>query len=465
MLLLVVALAAAGLLVPVPAAADTGPTCGWRRATIVGTGGDDRLHGTAGSDVIVGFAGDDRIFGRGGHDFICGNGGEDYVEGGTGHDRIWGGPAGDSLHGGAGNDYIDGGKSHDRLSGGSGADVLHGRTEIDDLDGGTGADRLFGGGGVDRIQPGRGRDHVNGGPGCARPWRPWAGCDKLDLSGLPHGARVDLVRGELITPDGRGTVAEVEDVIGTPYRDVLKGDEGRNFLDQGWGVRGPEDPQDLLVGRGGDDYLDGYELLGGAGNDTMYGTWYGQRSVGHAGNDFFYIPTVTKGPRTATGGQGSDRFVVADYCRPGWCPADEIRIAGGEGRDRFLVGVADDDDWGQHDEPIRIDLRAGLISSSSGMRVHVRDFEEVVGSENDDTIVGTDGPEYLMGGTGDDTIQGWGGNDRLAGGTRGFDNGTDTIRGGRGSNDVCYTSSPPHAVGPPDDFAGCETYRGVPVAR
>ncbi len=45
--------------------------CLGRDATIVGTSGDDRLHGTPHADVIVGMGGDDRIDGAGGNDRIC----------------------------------------------------------------------------------------------------------------------------------------------------------------------------------------------------------------------------------------------------------------------------------------------------------------------------------------------------------------------------------------------------------
>jgi Ca2+-binding RTX toxin-like protein len=78
---------------PVHAAAATDgrpstPECHGHRATIVGTGGEDRLVGTSGPDVIVGLRGDDKIHGRGGDDWICGGAGSDDPDGGGGTDRI-----------------------------------------------------------------------------------------------------------------------------------------------------------------------------------------------------------------------------------------------------------------------------------------------------------------------------------------------------------------------------------------
>lgn len=60
-----------GVLLPATPA-SAAPTCFGKRATIVGTPGDDRLVGTGGRDVIVGRGGDDVILGRGGRDRICG---------------------------------------------------------------------------------------------------------------------------------------------------------------------------------------------------------------------------------------------------------------------------------------------------------------------------------------------------------------------------------------------------------
>jgi hypothetical protein len=62
--------------------------CLGRRATIIGTRGQDVLVGTRRRDVIVGLGGSDKIRGRGGNDLICGGGGKDSVVGGLGRDRV-----------------------------------------------------------------------------------------------------------------------------------------------------------------------------------------------------------------------------------------------------------------------------------------------------------------------------------------------------------------------------------------
>lgn len=91
-------------------------SCGGRRATIVGTVGDDTLDGSAGGQVIVGREGDDLITG-GGSDVICG---------GDGDDTLISGGGGSKLFGGTGDDRLVGGSPRDWLIGGDGVNVCQG---------------------------------------------------------------------------------------------------------------------------------------------------------------------------------------------------------------------------------------------------------------------------------------------------------------------------------------------------
>jgi 3',5'-cyclic AMP phosphodiesterase CpdA len=118
-----------------------GLRCGGRRATIVGTSGDDRIKGTQRSDVIVTGEGRDRVSGRRGKDVIC-----------TGDER-------DQVRGGAGRDFLRGGKARDRLNGQRAGDRVGGGKGPDRLRGGKGRDRLNGGPGGDRMRGGKGRDN------------------------------------------------------------------------------------------------------------------------------------------------------------------------------------------------------------------------------------------------------------------------------------------------------------------
>jgi Ca2+-binding RTX toxin-like protein len=119
-------------------------TCLERRATILGTAGNDNIYGTNGSDVIAAGAGNDQIHGLGGDDYLCGEGGRDIVTGGSGDDQLYGGQGGDALFGGSGDDFLSGGKGADQLEGGSGDDYLQGdgivNSRGDSCDGGDGLD-------------------------------------------------------------------------------------------------------------------------------------------------------------------------------------------------------------------------------------------------------------------------------------------------------------------------------------
>jgi Tol biopolymer transport system component len=94
---------------------------------IVGTPGDDVLHGTDLADVLDGLAGNDRLVARD----------PGYV--------------GDTLLGGPGNDVLVGDYRIDIVSGGSGDDVLRGGPSGDQLVGGPGRDRIDGQGGRDLV--------------------------------------------------------------------------------------------------------------------------------------------------------------------------------------------------------------------------------------------------------------------------------------------------------------------------
>ena len=155
--------------------------CYRREPTIIGTKGDDEIHGTERADVIDGRGGNDEIVGVGASDVVCGRGGDDLVEGGQGFMLLSGGPGADRISatgpkpqpcndtgggaascaypealllGGAGGDLLIGGARHERLVGGGGNDTLRGRRWSDGLHGGRGRDELWGGRGDDACKAG-----------------------------------------------------------------------------------------------------------------------------------------------------------------------------------------------------------------------------------------------------------------------------------------------------------------------
>lgn len=217
---------------------------------------------------------------------------------GDGDDRVAFGPGRVELPGqevdvyvlaGTGNDVVRGPRSGNdfrRYGGGPGADVLAaGGPDGANLEGGPGRDRLIGGAGGDSLDgdadlaapdddgiaalvPAREgeRDTLIGG----------GGVDTALFQGRPRPVTVDLATGRGGEPGEGDRLSSVENVTGGAAANVLRGDGGPNVL------RGSNDQtvSDLLVGRGGDDVLDGTysdedplrsrdRMSGGAGDDRL----------------------------------------------------------------------------------------------------------------------------------------------------------------------------------------------------
>ena len=291
------------------------PTCFGRRATLVGTSGDDEIFGTSKTDVIVALGGDDVVRARGGDDYVCGGPGDDRLVGGKsgnrpyplggdrlsgdeGDDRITAKGMGGVLRGGPGDDYVatptrpprQVGSPDRLLYGGPGADRLVG-TADDIVSGGPGPDRLMARGvSVSTF--------LEGGPGgdvltTAKGGETWielrADGDQIRIRSeragsyvlmyaphIPEPIEVDLAAGTIrrvgaatgdvithLTP-----VPTVIDVSGTFYDDRMSGTDNADILGGLFG-------NDILSGRGGDDFLDGSDgddvLDGGDGKDEADG--------------------------------------------------------------------------------------------------------------------------------------------------------------------------------------------------
>ncbi|MEL6582492.1 MAG: hypothetical protein AAFQ36_01550 [Pseudomonadota bacterium] len=179
---------------------------------IKGLGGNDRINTFASNDLIDGGEGNDRIKsgsgddiveGREGNDRINTGGGDDFARGGTENDRIKGGGGDDDLNGDFGRDRVQGGSGDDLLGGGWGKDKLNGGSGSDVLIGGIGNDKLTGGGGADifQFEEGDGEDTITDftigtdtiriidGPGRFR---------RLEITDTDDGALVDYETGGFI---------------------------------------------------------------------------------------------------------------------------------------------------------------------------------------------------------------------------------------------------------------------------
>jgi Ca2+-binding RTX toxin-like protein len=159
----------------------------------------------------------------------------------------------------------------------------------------------------DRFRGSAGNDTINGGLGDE---------DQVDHNDSPNAINVDLALGSnQVINDGFGTsdtLTSIENVAGSDWDDIIRGDGNSNFL---LGRQG----NDLLEGRGGDDQLIDVNNAGGllGGDDTL---------IGGTGNDFM------------RGGDGADTFVFA--AGDGADIIDDFNFADGDRIDISAYGFA-----------------------------------------------------------------------------------------------------------------------------
>lgn len=254
------------------------------------------LYGTPCADIIpvhghvsvyYGRKGDDIIRGGGRVDKIKGGAGEDTLYGGRGGDRLVGGAGADRIYAGTGDDYVYGKAGNDTLNGGPGRDLISAGDDNDLVRGGATVDKLFGGEGTntlsfaDAIVPGFEADPETGSSNPATDLVegfPGKGGERgvyVNLSGSPalianNGATARWGGGS-----DKIHAGEFQNVIGTPFADLIVGSSAGNVIDAGAGT-------DIVRGAGGND-----EIYGGADSDYLDGgAEQASKSVhGGAGSD------------------------------------------------------------------------------------------------------------------------------------------------------------------------------------
>ena len=235
-------------------------------AEISAGGGNDRIIGRDGDDTFLGGDGNDYIERRDGDGSVIGGAGNDEIVVRFGDQTISGGPGRDLMDfsstltsltldlrvtaaqsTGFGNKTISG---IEDVVGAQGSDDITGTNGANRLDGFTGDDVVMGMGGNDSLSVDQGEDDLFGG----------SGRDTLTFAAASAGARADLaITGVQDTGYGFDTLRQFENVVGSAFADILKGDNAANVLSGGAG-------NDQLVGRGGNDTLNG-----GPGSDSCDG--------------------------------------------------------------------------------------------------------------------------------------------------------------------------------------------------
>ncbi len=373
---------------------------------VTGSKYDDTLIGDGGANVLSGGAGNDTLSGGAGNDTLDGGAGDDVLDGGAGTDTATYASAGGAVHvnlatgqatGAAGNDTLKsienviGSKYDDTLIGDAGANVLSGGAGDDVLDGGLGNDTLDGG----------------------------SGTDTASYASAGGPVSVNLTTGKATGGAGNDTLKTIENVIGSPYDDVLVGDAGANLLSGGAGV-------DIISGGAGDDTLEGGAgddvLDGGAGTDTASYASAGAavqvnlaagQATGGAGQD------TLAGIENVIGSSFDDTLIGDDHANVLVGGAGHDVIRGGGGADVLHGGAGDDvldggggfDTADYSDAPagVRVDLTVQGPQDTLGAGVDsLTNIERVVGSAHNDVFAFSQpvaGAKYQVdGGGGNNTI-------------------------------------------------------------
>jgi Ca2+-binding RTX toxin-like protein len=448
-----IVLATAAFGVPAASANAVTAQCDGMSATIVGTNGDDTLNGTPGPDVIAGLGGNDVIHGHGGDDVICGGGGDDTLIAADGADAVDGGDGFDVISGDAGDDTLAGGSGEDivvfigapsgeqvNLSsgvaiGGDGRDALSG---FEDVWGSNDGDLLIGDNGDNGFLGYGGDDYISGGGGADGVSYDPTGGVVANLNGGTARHYEDAAH--TISP-GFDHLVGIESLIGSPFDDVLTGNDVRNGLDGGGG-------DDQIFGRGGEDVI-----TGGAGNDRISGGPSDYDWINYARANSAVHVNLARGVATLAGGErdkldgvevlvGSryrDTLVgdEADNTLLGLGGDDRMNGRGGSDTVAYTEGSAPKTGFTRRTGPVRVDLAAHTAFDRGDPRQSRGDsishVENVLGSVRGDTIFGDGGANLLIGDFGDDTLRGRGGDDALDG-----SEGSDRIFGGPGTGDFTY---------------------------
>ncbi|MEQ9106467.1 MAG: calcium-binding protein [Limnobacter sp.] len=411
---------------------------------LAGTTENDVLTGYATADVINAGDGNDTIYGYAGDDVLNGGTGTDYLQGDDGNDRLLGGTGTDYIQGGSGNDTLDGGTGNDYLSGHAGADVyLFGKGSgadavynMDDDAVGTHADTILLGAGITTTGVTLTRNYddliirINGTD------------DSLTVQYYfsEDGASSHVVENLKFADGTVWNYASVQARLSTatpPASVTISGTSSSESLVGGLG-------DDFLYGDAGNDTLDG-----GAGDDTLYGDTGNDTLDGGAGDDTLYGDT---GNDTYLFGKGSGKDTLFNYDDTVG-KLDVIQLGAGvltsdvtltrEG-DTLVLTINGTSDTLRVESFFYLDAtspyRVEQIRFADGTTWNVDAIKTKVmtGTANNDLLYGYATADTIDGGAGEDVLYGQDGNDLLRGGTQedvlGGGYGNDTLNGGAGND-------------------------------
>ena len=244
------------------------------------------------------------------------------------------------------------------------------------------------------------------------------GIDTISYTNATEGVVVDQIKNAALNDGygGRDTLLRIENITGSNHDDIIVTNENNNIIDGQQGadtlyggvgddiiyggadndviygdlkLESSEDSNDTLFGDAGDDIIIGNggndTIDAGADNDRVYGNAGDDVVYGGAGNDIIYGDSKSEsaedGNDTLFGGAGDD-IIIGNG-------GDDLFYSD-EGNDRLYGGAGVDTiSFLNESAGITADLNKEDVIDGTGGRDTVNDFENVIGTNFDDIIVGT----------------------------------------------------------------------------
>jgi len=374
---------------------------------IIGSEFDDTLIGDSSNNALSGLGGNDRLIGGSGNDFLDGGNDTDtvnYSDSPTGvivnidQSKGYSNTAfftdlepsfsitsGTAFDGFGTTDTL---LEFENVTGSEFGDILIGNSLNNLVQGLAGSDLFIGNAGNDTFYGGADIDTVS--------YRRDSGSVTVNLS--LNQAKDGF--------GGTDTIYEIENIIGSAFKDTLIGDNQANTILGG-------DGNDIIDGKEGSDRLFGEngndEIFGGSGDDYLVGGtgsgWPSDILDGGSGNDTASYITAASGVAASlaerTGWQGDatgDKFISIENLEGSFYNDTLV----GDGGNNILSGLAGND---------TLEGRAGndTLEGGSGN-------DALWGNDGNDILKGGDGADTLVGDLGNDSLDGGLGNDRLEGG-------------------------------------------------
>jgi Ca2+-binding RTX toxin-like protein len=307
-------------------------------------------------------------------------------------------------------------------------------TTAADLQGGTGTDSLTGSDGNDTLQSGR------GGSGFSEQLFGMGGQDTL-IGGPALNGSVAMNGGD----DGDQLLGgfSADQLLGGPGPDLLQGGSGGDYLFYP-GSAGVT----ITAGVGANDGEPGENDFVAADIETFFGTGFNDNFTGGPLPEYF---NMSSGNDVVNGGGGADNIYGGDNADTLSGEEGDDFIQGGKRADDISGGSGMDiADFNDHPAAVSVTINNvandGSGGGAEGDNVHT-DVENLRGTDLNDLLIGSAQDNLILGDEGSDNIQGAGGDDELYGEVQfgsppgagnddlGGGDGDDTLFGGAGADD------------------------------